>query len=133
MHKPSLFLIPLAAICAGFLIQAHQAQALDPNKASVEMGHYSVNAQMAPKLPAIVTLAGAASSVSTNVGSGVCLRISCTVDCAYRITKGASTAIVDDNQLAAKQVEYPCLTSGLDTITFFSATAGKAYPAVQNP
>lgn len=92
---------------------------------------------MAPitKTPTKVALAGGVSGSTTLTTAyiGTCLRISCTVDCAYRAGSGAQTATVDDNQLPAGVVERVCMHDAYDTIAFFSSAAGSAYVAVQAP
>lgn len=86
----------------------------------------------APGIPTKVTLSGAASA-GTTLTAGSCVRISCNVDCEYRVTVGSSTATADDNQLPAATPERFCLMGKQDTVTLFSASAGAAYVAVSGP
>jgi len=87
------------------------------------------------KTPTKIALAGSASASTTLTTAqlGSCFRISCTVDCAYRVGTGAQTATIDDNQLPAQVIERVCLYDAYDTIAFFSSAAGSAYVAVQAP
>lgn len=124
--------VALAAV-AVVLIADRVAGALGTQTAKTAAAAYVAPAPPAPKLPTKVTLAGAASAGTTLTSTGQCLRISCTVDCAYRVTVGSSTATVDDNQLPAGTPERLCMSTGQDTVTFYSATAGAAYVAATMP
>lgn len=93
---------------------------------------YVQPAPAAPGIPTKVSLSGAASA-GTTLAYGSCVRISCNVDCSYRVTVGASTAVVDDNQLPAATPERFCLMGKQDTVTFYSASAGAAYVAIAGP
>jgi len=117
--------LAIAALCV-----AGVSYAVQPKSAQLAAATFEVPSAMAPGLPTKIVLAGAASAGTTFTTPGVCVRLSCTVDCSYRVTVGASTAIVDDNQLPAATPERFCLLYNQNTITVYSATAGSAYVAV---
>lgn len=95
--------------------------------------NYVAPASPPPGIPVKLALSGGATSTSQALTAGTCLRISCTVACAYRVNTGTSTAVADDNQLPANTPERFCLDNLSDHITFFSSAAGSAYVATTLP
>jgi hypothetical protein len=85
---------------------------------------------MAPGIPNVVTIPAGGSAGVTLATPGVRVRITSSVDCTYRVTKGANTAVSTDNDLPAGTPEYITLLHDQDTVTFYSASAGTAKVAV---
>lgn len=121
----------LFALALGLTLgAAASAFAVEPSGAKTARATFAVPATMAPGIPTNLALTGAASIGTTLATPGVCVRISCSVDCQFRVTSGSSTAVATDNELPAAWPTPFCLLNNQDTITFFSAAAGTAKVAI---